>query len=65
MHDIAYLGQQSTGLCAPSQLSIRERLEERKKSFEGQLRNVNEALEALNKNPEFEKFHDAVIKAGF
>lgn len=46
-------------------MSLRERLEGQKRRLEMQLKNVNEALECLDKNADFEKFHDAVTRAGY
>lgn len=45
--------------------TLREKLTERKKMHEQALAEVNEALACIDKNPEFEKFHDAVSKSGF
>lgn len=45
--------------------TLRERLEEQKRALEGALADVNEALGFIDKNPEFEKFHNVVGKAGY
>lgn len=45
--------------------TLRERLIEQKIVLEEQLKNLNEALEFMDKNPAFENFHNVVGKAGF
>ena len=47
------------------QETLRERLENRKKSAEQKLADITKALEFLDKNPGFETFHDLVGKVGF
>ena len=50
---------------AERQPTIRERLTRQKGILEKQLTNINNALEALDKNPEFETVHNLLSKAGF
>jgi hypothetical protein len=45
--------------------TLRQRLEERKKAAEEHLADVTQALEFLDKNPNFESFHNLIGKAGF
>lgn len=46
-------------------LTLRERLDEKKKWHEQGLSDANKALEILNANPQLEEFHEAVQRAGF
>lgn len=45
--------------------TMRENLESRRINLTAQLASVNEALEALNSNPEFERVLDLVQKATY
>jgi hypothetical protein len=45
--------------------TLRERLEENKRMLEERLANLNSALKFIDKNPEFENFHNIIGKAGF
>ena len=55
----------SLGLGQIQRQTLRERLEEQKKVLEGALGDVVQALAFIDKNPDFEKFHDVVGKAGY
>lgn len=56
---------QETSACVAKRNTLRQTLEERKKSAEEQLANVTQALKFLNDNPSFETFHDLIGKTGF
>lgn len=43
-------------------MNFRERLEERKRIIESQLKEINEALRLLDENPVFEKIRDAISR---
>ena len=45
--------------------TLRERLLENQRSLQDALNNVTQAIEFLDKNPEFENFHNIIGKAGF
>jgi hypothetical protein len=45
--------------------TLRERLIEQKTVFEAQLKNINDALDCMDKNPSFENFHNTISRAGF
>lgn len=49
--------------CAPKRVSITEGLESRKARLQGQLREIDDALTALQANPEIEKVLNLVGKA--
>ena len=51
--------------CVPTRQTLRERLLERKRTAEEHLADVNQALEFLDKNPNFESFHNLIGKTGF
>lgn len=55
----------TNSLCEAKRETLREALTRRRISLEKQLESVNDALAVIDKNPEFEKFHDAVSKAGY
>lgn len=52
-------------VCSPKRETLRERLEEQKRQAEDHLANLNSALEFMDKNPQFETFHNTISKAGF
>lgn len=54
-----------TQACVPTRQTLRERLVERKRSAEEHLKDVTQALEFLDNNPNFESFHNLIGKAGF
>lgn len=49
----------------PRRMTLRETLLERKKQFEERLAEVDSALVFIDKNPEFENFHNLIGKVGF
>jgi len=49
--------------CTLRQPTARERLLERKKVMEEGLTIINDALKALDENPEFERVHNLISKA--
>lgn len=51
--------------CAPIRQTLRERLVEQKRYVVENLANINSALEFMDKNPDFENFHNIIGKAGF
>lgn len=52
-------------LSVPTRMTLRERLEDRKKDAEEALADIMQALEFLDKNPSFEAFHNLIGKAIF
>ena len=56
---------QTGQVCVPTRQTLRERLTERKRTAEEHLADVTQALEFLDKNPNFEAFHNLIGKAGF
>lgn len=56
---------QETAVCVPTRQTLRQQLEERQKSAQEHLADVTQALEFLDKNPNFESFHNLIGKAGF
>jgi hypothetical protein len=44
---------------------LRKRLQWKKDRLEEELGKVNAAIDALDKHPDFESFHDAVSRAGY
>ena len=55
----------SIGMAQLHRETLRDRLENQKRTLEGALADVNQALAFIDKNPDFEKFHDVVGKAGY
>ena len=51
-----------TELC-PRNVTSRERLVQMKNQLEGKLSEINEAIAALDSNPEFEKVHNLLARA--
>lgn len=49
----------------PRRMTLRETLVERKKQFEERLAEVESALAFIDKNPEFENFHNLIGKVGY
>lgn len=45
--------------------TLRERLVEQRTVLAAQLKNLDEAIGFLDKNPSFENFHNVIGKAGF
>lgn len=45
--------------------TLRERLEEQQRQAMEHLANINQAIEFMDKNPDFEQFHNIIGKAGF
>lgn len=64
MDNIKHYAEQSQ-VCVPKRQTLRERLEEQKKYVTEHLANINSALEFMDKNPDFENFHNIIGKAGF
>ncbi len=52
-------------IVAGQRQTIREQLEERKRAADEHLQDVIKALEFLDKNPDFEVFHNLLRKTGF
>jgi hypothetical protein len=48
-----------------SRQTLRERLLERQKRAQENLNDITQALEFLDKNPQFEAFHNLIGKTGF
>lgn len=46
-------------------MTLRERLIDQKKSIEKRLQDVNSALDFLDKNPNFEEFHNLIGRTGY
>lgn len=61
--EVQYSGQ--LGNCQFIQEPVRVRLERKQKLLIEQVKTVSAALKALDESPDFEKCHDAIIKAGF
>jgi hypothetical protein len=63
----AYIGQSAGQLVceAPRRQTLRERLLEQKLAAEAHLQNLTDALNFMDKNPDFENFHNIIGKAGF
>lgn len=56
---------EETQACVSIRQTLRERLEENKKHVTENLANINKALEFIDKNPDFENFHNIIGKAGY
>jgi len=56
----AYVGE-SLG---PAQMPLLSRLKKNKEQLEQQLANVNEAIDVLERNPDFVKAYDIIGKVG-
>lgn len=69
--DLMRVGEQMaypslSGLAMPAKMpTLTERLTFRKKDLESQLEEVNKALDALNKNPEFQSLFDLVSQVRY
>ena len=51
--------------CVPRQISLTENLENRKVQLEAQLLEINQAIEALEKNPELQGLLDVISKVRY
>ena len=56
------IGYAGAGQAIPRRMNTREALEQKKIYLEEQLRNVNNAIEALDQNPNVEKVLDLLSK---
>lgn len=59
------VSEKMTSLNGPRRMTLRERLLENQKGLQEALLNVTSAIEFLDKNPDFESFHNIIGKAGF
>lgn len=59
------VSEKMAALSGPRRMTLRERLLENQKGLQEALANVTSAIEFLDKNPEFENFHNIIGKAGF
>lgn len=65
MHDYPTPDAQVNSLVELKRVTLRERMEDKKRFLEKQLEDVNNCLALIDEHPEFEKFHNAIARVGY